>query len=690
MLGRRSRLVWVANAGLVLGALVLIAMLWTGGASLDPGRLLPDELPFFPVLIWLGSFAALRLFFSQRTRGLEGRCVAFFARRGMPPRDAPATVPSAACSGAFIGAGFGVAACAGDALRVVLATSHPGPSPLQAFAVVFATLGSGAFFGGSVGALLSLAVRRLSSGRRFEVGRATLLCLLPSAPLVAALAPWAGPDERAPHTLLAVTGGVIATAMVWFFLAPIAVARARNHQWGLAAVATSLIAFVCLVVLLGAFGPLGSLQSPAEAEDAAHPNVLLVSVAGLRADFVGVYGSGASSTPHLDSLALRGGLFASAMTPSSKHTEASQSMLTGRYPEFSAGSPNVASSGLADLLSAYGYRTAAFVSCRCVNRDSMSLAGSFDSYDDLADLSTWLSKTALARAWVSLGAGTDPIRTPVEAVTAFRDWVSAASGGPWFAWVEIAAPSRALPIHNDEIAISTDDPSALLQTPLAHAPTWADAAARGASTADWWRGYAESVIETDDAIGALLETLAQRGELHRTVVIVVSVHGMPLGESGHWFDAAASDDDAVLRVPWIVAGPGVGGARRVHGPCSLVDVAPTLLGLLGLRGGGSEGWEGEDLSGYLREREMVERSPHSGPVFARVDVSGDDSGAVLVARYGPYRLVRHANGKEQLTMVAGEEPDEYSGQNEPIRDDGRIRNLMSELLTRHISASDPR
>ncbi|MFN7965448.1 MAG: sulfatase-like hydrolase/transferase [Acidobacteriota bacterium] len=690
MLARRSWMVWVANAGLVLGVLVFLAMLWTGGSSVELGRVFPDQIPFFPVLFWIGCFAALRLLFSQRTRGLEGRCVTFFARRGMPPRDAPATLQSASISGAFIGAGVGVVVSAGDTVRVVMSTSHPGPTPLQTFAVAAATLGTGAIIGAALGVLLSLAVRQISTGRRFDVGRGTFLCLMLCAPLVASIAPYAGPDERTSMTLMAVSSVVVLTAFAWFFLAPIAVARARNHQWGFAAAAASLIALLFLIVLLGSGGPLGSLQGPPEAEDASHPNVLLISVAGLRADFVGAYNAGAFVMPHVDGLAQRGTLFTSAITPSSLHGDAAQALLTGRYPSANSGAAGTSSVGLADLLSAHGYRTAAFVTCRCVNRDSMSLAGSFDAYDDLADLYTWLSRTALARVWIKFRIPDQSLRTAAEAAAAFRDWLSSASSGPWFAWVEVAAPTRSQPVHDEEIAIPAQTAEFLAAHPLAQVPAWADPAARDATTAEWWRGYAESVLEADDAVGTMLEALAQRGELHRTVVLVVSVHGMPLGESGHWFDPEVNSDDVVLRVPWIVAGPGIGVARHVDGPCSLVDVAPTLLGLLGLRGGGDDRWEGEDLSGYLRDSERTTRSPHSGPVFARVVSAVDHARWVMVARYGIYRLVRQSDGAERLTTVSGEEPGDDATQSEPPRDDGRVRRLMSELLTRHLSSAGSR
>lgn len=687
MIGQRRWPVWVANGGLVLGGLLLAAR-WLGLDQDPPTGTTPFGWPLAVLLFVIAWSAALRLHCSHRGRGLEGRAVSFFARRGLPPRDAPPTVGSALSSGAFLGGGFGFAAGAGDALRVMLATSHPGPSPLQGFAIGLVTVGTTAAAGASIGGAISLLIRRWRGGGRFDVGRATFLILLSIAPVIVLLAPAAGANRGAALPW-AVALAVILTGACWFVVAPVAVSRARNHQWGLAAVSAGGILLVFVLLLLGAIGAPVPLDETTEADPEPHPNLLLVTIAGLRSDFTGSGGDGTSLSPHLLGLMQRGTQFAGAMTPSTDHLTAARALLTGRYPSV-APEPGGAPLGLAELLAAHGYRTAAFVSCECVNRDGLSLSGTFDTYEDLADLATWLARTAVARVWLAARPWRATQRPDDSTAAQFREWLGASGSGPWFAWVEFGAPARPQPGGaGEELPSLPDDwTGAEAQRPLDDPPAWAEAPARTASRGAWWQGYAAAVARADDALGVVLDALAQRGELHRTVVVAISVHGMPLGEGGAWLVPTFSLDDVVLSVPWVVAGPGVGAAREVQGPCSLVDVAPTLLGLFGLRGT-DDVWEGEDLSSYLRDTARGERSPLSGPVFARVaDRAGGDE-PVLLARYGAYTLIRTPDGVEQLRFHAVRSTDVLDDlPNSSARE--RVQHELAELLSQHLARHERR
>jgi arylsulfatase A-like enzyme len=87
----------------------------------------------------------------------------------------------------------------------------------------------------------------------------------------------------------------------------------------------------------------------------------------------------------------------------------------------------------------------------------------------------------------------------------------------------------------------------------------------------------------DRAIGRILEVLDDTGLADDTVVVFTSDHGDLLGAHGglmqKWYNAF----DEAIRVPLVVAGPGV--ARPPGGittPTSHVDLLPTLLGLAGV------------------------------------------------------------------------------------------------------------
>jgi arylsulfatase A-like enzyme len=117
-----------------------------------------------------------------------------------------------------------------------------------------------------------------------------------------------------------------------------------------------------------------------------------------------------------------------------------------------------------------------------------------------------------------------------------------------------------------------------------------------ASTRPMVDAYDRAIREADDQVAAFLWHLEELGLAERTVVAIVSDHGeafLEHGVKGHGFGGHQEQ----LGVPWILRGPGVAAGLRVATPVSLVDVAPTLLGLLGA--GSIAGAQGRDLSAVL-------------------------------------------------------------------------------------------
>ena len=97
--------------------------------------------------------------------------------------------------------------------------------------------------------------------------------------------------------------------------------------------------------------------------------------------------------------------------------------------------------------------------------------------------------------------------------------------------------------------------------------------------------YDDEIAESDVQVGRILEALGPRAA--STLVVVAADHGEAFGEHGE-VSHSLFVYDTTLRVPLIMAGPGV-PARAVGSPVSLVDVAPTVLRLLGLQPFDSDG-----------------------------------------------------------------------------------------------------
>jgi arylsulfatase A-like enzyme len=90
-------------------------------------------------------------------------------------------------------------------------------------------------------------------------------------------------------------------------------------------------------------------------------------------------------------------------------------------------------------------------------------------------------------------------------------------------------------------------------------------------------GYKAEVTYTDEILSRVFE-IPRIGD---GVIAFTADHGECLGEYAIWWDHAGLYPEN-LRVPMIIAGPGVPAGRRVAGPVEHLDIGRTLLDLAGL------------------------------------------------------------------------------------------------------------
>jgi arylsulfatase A-like enzyme/Flp pilus assembly protein TadD len=275
---------------------------------------------------------------------------------------------------------------------------------------------------------------------------------------------------------------------------------------------------------------------------ATGPNLLLVTIDTLRADHVGTYGAADALTPALDRLAAEGVRFETAIASSPLTLPSHASILTGGYPP----TVGVRHNGvylleeeeetLAERLDAAGYDTGALVGSFVLAR-RFGLAQGFRFYDD--EMS---QKSAAITGYLERSA---------EVVTERAiAWLSTAQR-PFFLWVHYY------------------DPHFRYQAPPPFGERFAD------------RPYDGEIAYVDFQLARLLERLRASGDLPQTVVVATSDHGESLGEHGEPTHSYTLYD-AVLRVPLIMRGPGIPAGRTISGVVRSVDIAPTLLALLGL------------------------------------------------------------------------------------------------------------
>ena len=94
------------------------------------------------------------------------------------------------------------------------------------------------------------------------------------------------------------------------------------------------------------------------------------------------------------------------------------------------------------------------------------------------------------------------------------------------------------------------------------------------------RQYCASIATIDDSVGWMLDVLKQRGMLDNTVVVFSSDHGEMLGDHGMY--TKSMPYEASIRVPLLIAAPGVEGGRISNALVELIDINPTLCELAGL------------------------------------------------------------------------------------------------------------
>jgi choline-sulfatase len=138
-----------------------------------------------------------------------------------------------------------------------------------------------------------------------------------------------------------------------------------------------------------------------------------------------------------------------------------------------------------------------------------------------------------------------------------------------------------------------------------------------------------------------------------------------------------------MRVPLLMAGPGIPGGRKVPGLVRLVDVAPTLLDVLGLPAASAR--DGRSLAAALRDGAAVPELASYGedgdrlyiaPKAGRVSLEHKDLS--LRTRSTCY-VVRPATGAEELYDLAADPAESRSVAADPAHGPLKAK-LRAELM----------
>jgi arylsulfatase len=174
--------------------------------------------------------------------------------------------------------------------------------------------------------------------------------------------------------------------------------------------------------------------------------------------------------------------------------------------------------------------------------------------------------------------------------------------------------------------------------------------------------YLASISLVDEAIGSLIETLRDTGQLAHTLIVFVADHGEFLGQHTLLRKPSIHYDE-VIRVPLLMRLPGgVGAGRQVDGLVELVDILPTLLGLAGLPQ--HPGMQGVDWSAALQTGGDIGRQDIYSDMYSLNPMTHGQAhgpyGACLTLRSATWKLNLYPDAGPaygQLFHLA-EDPDE--------------------------------
>ncbi len=313
----------------------------------------------------------------------------------------------------------------------------------------------------------------------------------------------------------------------------------------------------------------------------ARPSVYFILVDATRADAVGAYGDRGKSTPNMDSLAKDGVLFERCYTSSPFTLTSVASIFTGLHPWnhrviFAKDAGLVFRDEIPTLIEDFkraGYHTAAF-SGTYFFMSKNGYAKGFDHFDETCadDFFRGGAECLSARVvpWVEAHVD-EPVlvyvhyidpHAPYYAPPRFRD--AAASGLP-------------KPGHEDVVLGEIEQ--------FGSNRKWYQALRKpDAADLEYLRAMYDAELEyVDEEIGKLLKAIDQRRLAGgpEPFILLTADHGEAFYEHGA-MDHVADLHDPVMRVPFILKGPGLPKGERAPEAVRTIDYLPTLLDLAGI------------------------------------------------------------------------------------------------------------
>lgn len=306
-------------------------------------------------------------------------------------------------------------------------------------------------------------------------------------------------------------------------------------------------------------------------------NVLILTIDSLRPDYLGCYGAGYGLSPNIDGLAARGFVFQHAFCQAPWTKPSVASTFTSLYPSVHGandkgehgvdvqattdkGAAFVLSGDLPllpETLAAAGYATGGFTGGGYLN-PFFGFQRGFTHYDhgksnlkdSLAPLCRWMEE----------------------------------QGSPFFAYVHCFNTHYPYLMNN---RLQWGLGRLLKRIQLTHVQI-GEVNDRGGRLAPQElkylkKLYRQAIASTDRFVGQIVAALKRMRKLDNTLLLITADHGEAFCEHGLLGHSDVMYNE-LLRIPYVIHYPAIGGGRSVDGTVEALDLFPTLLDLLEVPG----------------------------------------------------------------------------------------------------------
>jgi len=400
-------------------------------------------------------------------------------------------------------------------------------------------------------------------------------------------------------------------------------------------------------------------------------NVVLIVLDSLRKDHVGTYGNGWIQTPSLDAFAEDSLRFTRALPESMPTIPARRSIHTGfrsfpfrdyEYPgEFDVrllGWQPVPEdqATLAEVLEDNGYSTALVTDTLHMFRPTYNFHRGFGVFDFIRgqerDLYRPLSRTPreeLDRVLIS-GPGSGRVRRIMEQYLANtrgrrseEDWFSPRVFSRAMELLEASEEQQPffLCVDSYDAHEPWDPPRQYVDLygepydgPEPYLPAYGSSDYLTGRELERMRSlYAAEVTMVDRWLGRFMQRAEDLGLMQNTLFVLLSDHGVGLGEHGFTGKVSSELYPELVDVPFLIRRPdGAGAGEQSDFFASTHDIPPTILGALGIDP--PQPLDGQDLNAVLEGGEPEQSRGHFTAGYDRHVLARDDRYALMARNDG--------------------------------------------------------